>query len=227
MATLLQADAGELQALLQAEPRLLMPASKALADNHAAITAALGISSSTLNAWARAAPMLLLVPAPQLQQRLAALRRVIGLLQEGDLGLGVQYSSTADTDGSSSSSSSSLDMAAAGSGEQQQGAADGAQQQQQPQQAWVSVLHDAKQLLAYVSRDPRVLLLAPGELHARLRVLQPLLCCRRRLLAWLVCAHPSYLVCEPGSLSGWVSDVRQLAGLSGRQAAALAACPQV
>ncbi|WIA41361.1 hypothetical protein OEZ86_004953 [Tetradesmus obliquus] len=74
---LLQLSSAELEALLQQEPRLLMPSSLTLSQNHSAAVEALNISAATFNSWVCAAPLLLLVPAAQLQNRAGALARIL------------------------------------------------------------------------------------------------------------------------------------------------------
>jgi hypothetical protein len=193
--SLLQLSSTDLLALLQQEPRLLMPSSQTLSQNHAAACAALDISPATLNSWVLAAPMLLLVPAAQLQKRVATLGRI--LAEQAEL-IGVPSAAGSSETADSSSSN-----------------------------GWVCRASDPATLRAYIAKDPRVLLLQPNEVWARLAVLQQELCCSRQLLLWLVLQHPSYLAVEPGSVSSWAADVRHLCQMSSAQALRLVLCPQV
>jgi hypothetical protein len=224
---LLQLSSTDLQTLLQQEPRLLMPSSQTLAQNHTAICEALQITSQDLNRWVLAAPLLLLVPAAQLQKRHGALARILseqaadhGIPSAADspldtaaYGIGVSSPSAApsnsaagatSTDHSSSSSSSS-----SSSGD------------------WVCLATDPATFKAYIDKDPRVLLLSPGEVLPRLNVLRKELCCSWRVMLWLVLQHPSYLAAEPGSFYVWSADVQHLCLLTMAQAKQLVLCPQV
>lgn len=193
---LLQLTPQRLLQLLQQEPRLLMPSSQNLTQNHTAICGALGVDQQTLNRWILAAPMVLLISGQQLEKRVSALMEL--LTAEANV-LGIPDAEH----GIASSSNSSFDA------------------------GWVSVAHNAAHFRAYISKDPRVLLLASSELTTRLKVVQRELMCSWGVIIWLVMQHPSYLVVEPGSVTGWLYDVRHLCQMSSAQAIQLAACPQV
>jgi len=236
-----------LQHLAAKEPRLLMPSSKTLTENHAAILQAFNIAPSTLNRWVFAAPMLLLVPAAQLQKRLAKLGSVLGQQAKelvamaatedpaGHLaaaGAGAQLDPAVDAgpaptiSGSSDSSDSSDndDDDTSMSSSESSCAAGSTSSSSIP---WVSAAHDALQLLAYVSKDPRVLLLSPQEMSQKLRRVSNELGLGRWMTAWLMMSHPSYMAIESGLLTSWMHDVRHLTDVTTLQAKRLAACPQV
>jgi hypothetical protein len=92
---------------------------------------------------------------------------------------------------------------------------------------WLPVAHEPLQVLAYVSKDPRVLLLNPEEIRKKRSQLSNELGLGLWLASWLVVSHPSYMAMEPGLATQWMDDVRHLTGMMLLQAKRLAACPQV
>lgn len=220
-----------LQQLLAKEPRLLMPSSKALAQNHTDIISTLNISHSTLTRWICAAPMLLLVPAAQLRKRLAVIADVLRdeaddllalLAQRASLQPHQQQQPQQQQQAGSGAVAGATAMAGAGS--PQAAAAAVSSSSGVP---WVSVASDALQVLAYVNKDPRVLLLSPYEVQQKLSQLSNELGLGLWVAGWLLMSHPSYLAMEPGLATTWMQDVRHLADVTQLQAKRLAACPQV
>jgi hypothetical protein len=205
-----------------------MPDSKSLAQNHTAILKTLNISAATLNRWVFAAPMLLLIPAVQLQARVSKLSVV--LAEQGQQLVDMLAAEQA------AAAAAVQDITAAGA-EAGSGVAAAAADGQGPgmlssssscsSNTWVSVARDPLQVLAYVSKDPRVLLLSPKELSSKLSQVSNELGLGARQAAWLVMSHPSYLAMEAGLVTNWMDDVRQLADMTLLQAKRLASCPQV
>lgn len=226
-----------------------MPSSKTLTQNHADILQAFNIAPSTLKRWVFAAPMLLLVPAAQLQKRLAKLGSVLGqqaqeliamaaaedptgLLAaaaaaeagaELDPAIDAEPASTTTTSSSSDSSFDEDEDTSMSSSESSYTAGSSSS----ISLPWVSVAQDALQLLAYVSKDPRVLLLSPQEISQKLRRVTNELGLGRWMTAWLMMSHPSYVAVESGLVTSWMHDVRHLTDVTTLQAKRLAACPQV
>jgi hypothetical protein len=210
-----------LQQLLAKDPRLLMPDSKTLAANHAAILQTLNIAPTTLTRWVFAAPMLLLVPATQLQQRLDKLSAVMA--QEGAQVIAAAAASDAPPAAAAlgdsvASEPCSTSRNSNGSRSRNSGSSG---------IAWSCAARDPLQLLAYVSKDPRVLLLSVREIPQRVWQVSKELGCGLEAAAWLALQHPSYLAMEAGLASGWMDDVRHVAGVTLQHAKRLAACPQV
>jgi hypothetical protein len=212
-----------LQQLLAKDPRLLMPDSKTLAANHAAILQTLNIAPTTLNRWVFAAPMLMLVPAVQLQQRLDKLSAVMA--QEG-LQLIAAAAAASDAPAAAAAAAALGDSVASepcsissnGSSSRNSGGSG---------IAWTCAARNPLQLLAYVSKDPRVLLLSVRELPQKVWQVSKELGCGVKAAAWLALQHPSYLAMEPGLASVWMDDVRHVAGVTLQHAKRLSACPQV
>jgi hypothetical protein len=109
---------------------------------------------------------------------------------------------------------------------------------------WVCAAFEWQQLLTYISKDPRVLLLSPKEIFGRVWVLGAELGHStfvgstvssdsssgggsRSVAAALVLGHPSYIAADAGLLFAWASDVRHLTGMTAAQARRLVVCPQV
>lgn len=250
---LLHLSTPQLLHLLQLEPRLLMPSSQHITQNHTEICLVFGVSAQTLNRWVAAAPMILLIAAQQLEKRVSALSEMLaieailmGVPEQGGTGansaaINDDLDSTDSDDPPQEAQLRSLrfdrsDISSTAAVADLFSSRDDDADSQQPGQSssistsnegWVSVARDAASMTDYISKDPRVLLLSPTEIKPRLRVVQQELMCSWECLVWLVMNHPSYLVVEPGSLTGWMFDVRHLCQMSSSQAIQLASCPQV
>jgi hypothetical protein len=204
-----------------------MPSSQTLSQNHAAICAALEISPQTLNRWVAAAPLLLLVPAVQLQKRFEALARILAEQAEARgipcaAGLSIADPALERTSAAEADNVHMQDLQSRSSSSSSRETHDNSSSSD-----WLCVALDPQHFRAYIDKDPRVLLLKPGEVLHKLAVLQQELCCSPELLLWLVLQHPSYLAVEPGSASAWAADVRHLCQMSSAQVLRLLLCPQV
>lgn len=182
-----------------------MPSSSAITHNFSAICSELDISPVLLKHWVSAAPLLLLVPAPTLKARLKGLLQVLErqVVTRGIPGVLEKLVVIDGTVSAAANSDTSWMAGAAFSHHQSNGSTPGSgptvssvgvagsrrlalatdddldQQQHQQQQArWVPSFGDASQVAAYVTKDPRVLLLNPEELPDRLHVVQQELRCR-------------------------------------------------
>jgi hypothetical protein len=193
--------------LLLQEPRLLMPSSSAITHNYAAICSALDITPGLLNRWVSVAPMLLLVPGATLRARLSGLLQVLfsqvvkrgvpDLLEKLLIVDGtVPAAAAAAGDGNIGFTAAAVcghrqlisstpnppgvapDLSAAGSEDNLMIRPADDQQQQQQQAHWELSFSDTSEIVAYVTKDPRVLLLNPEEIAERLHVVQQELHCR-------------------------------------------------